>query len=402
MILTNCHAVDVLDGTVAADTGIWIVGDELRAIGPVDEVLASAAQAGDAETVDLDGAHVLPGIVNLHVHFGLILPGRQLAELHDESAGALALRMASNARATLAAGVTTVRLVGEDRGVDFALRDAIARGNACGPRVYTSGRLLISTGGHGHDLPGGVEADGSDGFRQAVRNEIKLGADWIKICISGGIASAGEEIADVQLTLAEMQSVAETARGRGRKVAAHAGPPDVIRQAVECGIDTIEHGYFLDEEVAALMARHGTWLVPTVNVSRAAEFFERIEAPDWFVAKALDAGRRHWAGLQHAIAAGVPIAMGTDMMPFEPFDGTTATIREIEFYGEAGMAPIDALRAATIRAAEVLGAQERIGSLTVGKLADLIAVRGNPAEDLSALRSIELVIKDGRVANGTA
>jgi imidazolonepropionase-like amidohydrolase len=345
---------------------------------------------------------VLPGIVNLHVHFGLVLPGKELERLRDESHAALALRMAANARATLAAGVTTVRLVGERGGADLALRASIERGETPGPRVFTAGRLLISTGGHGHDLPGAVEADGADGFRRAVREELKRGTDLVKVCISGGIASAGEAIADVQLTPDEMLAVAETAHGRGRKVAAHAGPAEVVEQAVECGIDTIEHGYFLTPETCALMAERGTWLVPTVNVSRAVEFFERIGAPDWFVEKALDAGRLHWAALESAIAAGVPIAMGTDMMPFEPFDGTTVTVREIEFLVEAGMQPVDALRAATVRAAEVLDAQDRIGTVEAGKLADLIAVRGDPTRDIGALRSIELVVKGGEPVEAIA
>jgi imidazolonepropionase-like amidohydrolase len=168
---------------------------------------------------------------------------------------------------------------------------------------------------------------------------------------------------------------------------------------VECGVDTIEHAYFLTDEVAAFMVERGAWLVPTINVSRATEFFARIGAPDWMVARALAAGELHWAGLQAALRAGVRIALGTDMFPAEPFDGTTVTVRELEFYVEAGMAPAAALRAATIDAAEMLGL-EQVGCVEPGWAADLIAVGGDPLERIGALRDLRLVVSRGRVVVG--
>lgn len=397
LVLANCAVVDAVADEPLRDGAVWIDRGTIAAVGPADDVVAAAEATGPFEVLDLDGAHILPGLVNMHVHFGLILPGKELERLRDESLGALALRMAANARATLAAGVTTVRLVAERGGIDIALRESIRQGETVGPRIFTAGAILISTGGHGHDLPGAVEADGPNEFRKAARAQLKAGADLVKISASGGIASAGEAIADRQLEPDEIRAVTQVAHSRGKRVAVHAGPPDVIADAVEAGVDSVEHGYFLTPQVAELMVDRGTWLVPTVNVSRAVAFFEKIGAPDWFVAKALEAGEKHWAALQAAIRASVPIALGTDMMPFEPFDGTTVTVRELEFMVEAGMTPLAAIRAATICAAKLLGAQAAIGSLEVGKSADIIAVRGNPLADVTALRSLEVVVGRGAI-----
>jgi imidazolonepropionase-like amidohydrolase len=280
--------------------------------------------------------------------------------------------------------------------VDIALRNSIARGQALGPRVLTAGPMLTSTGGHGWELGSCLEADGPDGFRAATRAQIKHGVDWVKIGVSGGIAGANEAIADAQMTAEEILAVTEAAHARGRCVAAHAGPADVVRRAVECGVDTIEHGYFVTDEVATLMARSGAWLVPTINVSRAVEFYRKIGAPPWMVERALAAGELHWAALRSAIANGVRIALGTDMMPHEPFDGTSVTVRELEFYVEAGLTPAAALRSATCDAAERLGLDE-VGEIRAGAAADLIVVGGDPTGDISALRDLRRVVSRGRV-----
>jgi imidazolonepropionase-like amidohydrolase len=194
-----------------------------------------------------------------------------------------------------------------------------------------------------------------------------------------------------------MRAVIETAHGWGKKVTAHAGPAGAIREAIACGLDCVEHGYFLTEGVIRLMVERGVWLVPTIAVSRCEEFYARIGAPDWMIRKALAAGQRHWAALEGAIRAGVSIALGTDMLPAEPFDGTTATVRELEFYVEAGMPTMDALRSATSRPAEWLGVADQLGTLEVGKVADLIAVAGDPTRDVACLRQLRLVMKDGRI-----
>jgi imidazolonepropionase-like amidohydrolase len=233
--------------------------------------------------------------------------------------------------------------------------------------------------------------------RKAVRSQLKLGVDLIKIMISGGIAGRNETIDTAQLDEEEMRTVTSVAHGWGRKVAAHAGPAQVISAAIDCGIDCIEHGYFVTPEVAEKMAAHGTWLVPTIVVSRAREFYDKIGAPAWMVERALTAGERHFAALEAAIAAGVPIAMGTDMLPAEPFQGSNGTVREMEYMVEAGMSPLDVVRAATVRAAELLGVPDELGRPLPGMRADLIAVPDDPTRDVSTLADVRLVVKDGRV-----
>jgi len=289
-----------------------------------------------------------------------------------------------------------VRLVGESRYTDFALRKAIDAGAVDGPRIFTAGHALCCTGGHGWDADG-LEADGADGFRRATREQLRAGADLIKVCVSGGIAGEHEHLDTPQLDDDEMAAVLRTAHDWGRKVVAHAGPADVVARAVELGLDCVEHGYQLTGEVTKLMAARGVWYVPTITVSRCEEFFVANRVPTWLIDRALAAGPAHWESLRHALANGVDIAMGSDMPPHAPFDETTATVRELEFMVDAGMPTLDALRSATIRPAKWLGVDSRAGTVEVGKQADLIALRDDPTKDISALRTLRMVLKGGTV-----
>jgi imidazolonepropionase-like amidohydrolase len=392
VLFEDCAIVDVDAGNSTPDGSVLVDGNLIAEAGPA----GSFPLPPDVRRLNLGGRFLSPGLINCHVHFGLVLPGAAGAALREESDAAHALRMSANASQTLEIGVTTVRLVGERPYTDLDIRASIAKGETPGPRVYTAGPLLISTGGHGWELDGTLEADGADGFRRAARTQLRHGVDLLKISVSGGIAGENEAIADPQMEPEEIRAVTGVAHARGKKVAAHAGPPRVIELAVECGVDTIEHGYFLDQAAVQAMVEHGTWLVPTVNVSRATEFYSRIGAPDWMVARALEAGERHWAALKQAIADGVLIAMGTDMMPQEPFDGTSVTARELEFYVEAGMSPPEALRTATSNAAAML-AVDAIGRIRKGNRADLIVLDRDPTVDISAVRDVRFVMADGRI-----
>jgi imidazolonepropionase-like amidohydrolase len=393
LLLLNCTILDPADDARQPDGAVLVEGGRIAAAGHRGDVVP---RANGAEALDLGGAYLMPGLMNMHVHLGLVLPG--MTHLAGEVPAARALRMAANARETLHAGITTVRLVGEYAQTDFAVRNAIDRGEIEGPRIWTAGAPIICTGGHGHGPAGGLEADGPDELRKAVRSQLKLGADLIKIMISGGIAGQHETIDTAQLDPDEMRAVTTVAHGWGKKVAAHAGPSAVISQAIEAGVDCIEHGYFLTPDVAEKMVEHGTWLVPTIVVSRCREFYDKIGAPEWMVERALTAGERHFASLQAAISAGVRIAMGTDMLPAEPFQGSNGTVREMEYMVEAGMSPLDVVRSATIRAAELLGVEDELGRPVPGKLADLIAVGGDPTRDVSALADVRLVMKGGAIA----
>jgi len=388
-------SVVMLDGSAPIkDAVVLIEGDRIVVVGPASTTRVPPG----AEVIRATGKWIVPGLMNMHVHLGLVLPGRQGAELANETDAELALRMAGNARASLLSGTTTVRMTGSPRHVDFALRKAIDRGEVDGPRIFTAGELVAVTGGHGSGRLGDGH-DGPDEFRKATRQELFLGADWIKIAISGGIADTHGNIAAATMTREEMEAVIDTAHRHAIKVTAHSGSPIATNEAIDLGLDCVEHGYFLTPEVLHKMKEKGVWLVPTIVVSQptALPFFQKIGSPDWYLARVTSVGKQHWATLQTAIKEGVEIALGTDQFPFEPNDGTTATIREAQYYVQAGMTPLQALRAATIQPATLLGVADRLGTIEKGKLADLLIVDSDPTQDITALRTIRLVMKGGKV-----
>ena len=385
--------VVALDGGEPIRGAVVVIEDDrILALGPSSTTEIPA----EAEIIRADGAWLVPGLVNLHVHLGLVLPGRLAYELADETDAELALRMAKNARETLGAGVTTIRLPGDSRHADIALARAIERGDAEGPRIISAGEMVDITGGHGAE---GETYDGPYELRKAVRREIAAGASWIKIAISGGIATPRGDIAEALMTPDEIEAVIDAAHRFGAKVTAHSGSPAATTTALAAGIDCIEHGYFLTREVLREMKAHGTWLVPTIVVSQPATmpFFERIGSPPWYLERVKTVGARHFRSLQMAIEEGVSIALGTDQFPFEPNDGTTATVREAEYYVEAGMTPLEALRAATIAPATLLGLEDAIGSIEPGKFADIVALESDPSENISSLRRMLFVMKSGRI-----
>lgn len=339
----------------------------------------------------------MPGLMDMHVHLALALPGptRLLAQLETDME--LFVRAYRNALDALEAGVTFIRSVGGPRGVDFAIKRAVSSGQLRGPRIVSSGQAVIVTGGHGSSSEGCVEADGADGFRAATRAQLKEGADHIKLCITGGIAGEHEQIRDSQATYAEMEAACEAAHNAGKKITAHAGSPVAISQGIKAGLDCIEHGYFLDEPTIELMVERGTYLVPTLSVSRCPEYMRERECPEWMIEKSLRAGEDHMRAYQDALAAGVKIAMGTDMLPTDAYLGTLAVYREIEWMVEGGMTTEQALVASTLTAAELCDVGDRLGSVTAGKLADLIAMPRSPVEDIRALREIDVVLKDGEL-----
>ena len=385
-----------LDGEAPLENAVILVeGERIAAIGAADNVEIPDG----AERIDVKGAWLIPGLMNMHVHLGLVLPGKLAAELANESEAALALRMAANARASLQAGVTTIRLTGERAHADLALMRAINKGQADGPRIYSAGEALTISAGHGSKQSGRTKYDGPDALVKGARTQISAGAQWIKIAISGGIATDGGGLAEALMMPEEIRAVVDAAHRFGVQVTAHSGSPAATNVAVDAGLDCVEHGYFLDRPTLKKMKEHGTWLVPTIVVSQpaTAPFFERIGSPPWYLKRRESAGKAHWRALEMAIEEGVNIALGTDQMPAEPNDGTTATAREAQYYVEAGMTPLQALRSATIETARLLKAEDEIGSLEAGKYADIVAVDRDPTQDIKALRNILLVMKGGEV-----
>ncbi|MGC5172700.1 amidohydrolase family protein [Microbacterium sp. DT81.1] len=395
-ILTNLRLVDGIDPEPRDGVAVVIREGVIRDIAPASSV------PSDAGAIDLGGAHVMPGLINMHTHLSLSLPGPSgdaVSALDDPE---LALYMADGARRTLLSGVTTVRCVAEKGGADFALRRAIEAGLVPGPRIFTAGRALACTGGHGHDTDDTLECDGPVEFTRGVRGQLRAGADLIKIMISGGIAGEHEQITTPQLTRDEMAAAISTAHAWGRKVTAHAGPAAVIADAVELGLDCVEHGYELTPEVAALMAERGVALVPTLVVTRAGSFFDELGVPAWMQERALGAADRHLESYRFALDAGVDVLLGSDMPPFWAFEGTSATVRELEHMEQGGLDPVGAIRAATFRPASWLGVGDELGALRPGYAADLIAMTEDPTRGTTALRGIDFVMKAGVIVRDDA
>jgi imidazolonepropionase-like amidohydrolase len=392
-LLVNCNVFDGCGAGVLPDRYVLVRDGEIAEIGAA----ASAPEPSGAAVIDLRGSYLMAGLCNMHTHFSLALPGKLANLVQDMSPHQLALYVADGARRTLLCGVTTVRCVAERDHVEFALRAAIAAGRADGPRILSAGRALVCTGGHGHESSSALECDGPEEFVRGTRAQIKAGADLIKVMISGGIAGINETMDTIPLTPDELAAVISTAHAWGRKVTAHAGPARIIEQAVDQGLDCVEHGYQLTDAVARQMHDRGVPLVPTLSVTRCGDFFDSLDVPAWMQQRSLRAAGTHERSYRLALAAGVQVMLGSDIPPFWPTDGTSATVRELEHMEGFGLPPAEALRAATRVPAAWLGIDEDVGSVEPGKRADLIAMREDPTVTVSALRTMHWVMKDGVV-----
>jgi imidazolonepropionase-like amidohydrolase len=367
-----------------------------------------AAAAGPADKViDLRNRTVLPGLIDCHVHLeGETSPNGFLREFTENPAD-VAYRAETYARTTLRAGFTTVRDLGGS-GVNVSLRNAINRGLVVGPRVFTAGKAISGTGGHmdptnGYRLdlmgvPGPAEgvANGPSEARQAVREQYKRGADLIKIASTGGVLSVAKDGSAPQMTEEEIRAVVETAHDLGLRVACHAHGAEGMKRAVRAGVNSIEHGTLMDDETFKLMKKYGTWYVPTIiagksvadSASKHPDYYPPLVTP-----KALAIGPKLQGTFGRAYKAGVKIAFGTDASVYR--HGVNA--KEFQYMVEAGMPPLEALRAATLNAADLLGQTDNLGALEPGKLADVVAVEGDPLQDIGALLRVRFVMKQGAV-----
>jgi imidazolonepropionase-like amidohydrolase len=406
-VTTFIHAGQLLDrpGERPRGNSTVVVRD-----GKVAEIRDGFAQPDAGATViDLKDKFVLPGLIDMHVHLLGIGGDPQRARLlaiNTELADDV-MYGAGNARATLMAGFTTVRDLGADpRGVR-ALRDAIDRGDVDGPTIVNAGAPISVTGGHGDPLNGLAEpyahavaetvdntCDGPEDCRRAVRRQVGLGAQVIKFMATGGVLSNVSGGLGRAMEPAEMKAVIDTAHALGRKVAAHSHAAEGTRAAVEAGVDTIDHGTYLDAATVQLMKTRGTWLVPTMLAPRAALAQARAGAlPPATIPKAEAAGAVAFESHKRAIAAGVKIAFGTDTGVSKHGDNA----QEFALMVGAGMTPAHAIRAATSDAALALG-RDDLGTLAPGKAADLIAVTGSPLDDVRRLERVDFVMRRGRVA----
>jgi len=363
----------------------------------VDSGTIRSLDAGDAdadEVIDLDGAYLLPGLISCHTHFSIVFPFNETDP--NESPAITAFRAQRRAIETLRAGITTVRTVGEKHRIDITMRAMIKKGWATGPRIIAGGRSISTTGGHGSGF-GSIEADGADEFRKAARQELAAGADHIKIFITGGIAHRGERFSEPQTTIEEMEAAVSVARSKNTYVTAHAGGSEPIQKAIKAGLRCFEHGYQIDRPTARALREAGAYLVPTLGVTRSPEWMRANRFEEWTIEKALGAGGDHLDSIRYAVEAGVKIVNGTDIPPGDCDAGVTVAVREMEHMVAARLSPLEALRATTLRAAELLGLDSEIGAVEPGYAADLVAVRSNPLRDVTAMHDIHFVMQAGRV-----
>jgi imidazolonepropionase-like amidohydrolase len=390
------HVLDVKSGKMLADQTLLIEDGKIVGSGPTAEVKTSA----DAMRIDLPNATILPGLIDAHTH--LTMDPKFGYETLALSLPRETLTGAKNARLTLLAGFTTVRNVGARDFSDVALRDAINAGDVPGPRLLVSGPALSITGGHCdnnmlpfeyHRTSDGV-ADGIAAVQHKVRENIKYGADLIKVCATGGVLSLGDNPQHSQFTLEEMKAIVADAHRLGRKVAAHAHGAEGIRWAAEAGVDSIEHGSYIDDAGIAIMKEHGTYLVPTVYLGDwMIDNAGLTRLPPPLLAKAKEVIPAARKNLAHAFASGVKVALGTDAAVYP--HGLNG--HEFATMVKLGLTPLQSIQAGTINAADLLGWSGKVGTLDPGAWADIVAVDGDPLKDITNLERVKFVMKGGEV-----
>ena len=387
------HVLDVHTGNEAADQTIIVAGNSITAVAATS---ATPKQPDDQE-IDLRGMTVLPGLIDVHTHLTMDNNFDPYHEL-STSVAMSALIGAHNAKVTLEAGFTTVRNVHADGYADVDLRDAINGGLVTGPHMQVSGPALGITGGHcdenllpiQYHLQGDGVADGVEAVQHKVRETIKYGADLIKICATGGVLSKGDDPQASQYTQEELKAIVADAHRLGRKVAAHAHGAQGILWATLAGVDSIEHGSYMNDEDIAAMKAHGTYLVPT------AYLIDWIQAngqlPPFYLQKMKDVSAVEKTNIKKAIAAHVKVALGTDAAVYP--HGLNA--HELDVYvNQFGMTPLAAIQTGTLNAADLMGWSDKVGALDAGKWADIIAVKGDPLRDVKLLQHVSFVMKSG-------
>ena len=361
----------------------------------MDVLTDREALSPDWKQLDASNHTIMPGLIDSHVHMCLNGSADPLNLASKMNLPALTLLAASQAEKTLKAGITTVRDLGGVDGVDLAVRDAINKGEIKGPRMLVSGKPLCITGGHGWLM--GREADGADDFRKAAREQLKAGADVVKIISTGGVLTLGVEPGSAQACLEEQKAAVEEAHKAGRKTASHAQGTQGILNSLKAGIDSIEHGFFLNDESIDLMRTNKVYLVPTIAaLTFIADKGVESGIPAPFVEKARNVREAHKKSIQRAKESGVPIAMGTDAGT--PFNLHGENAFELKLMVDYGFTAHEAIIAATSQAARLLGQEGDLGVVAKGKQADLLLVKGDPLKDvelLSRSENITTVFKAG-------
>jgi imidazolonepropionase-like amidohydrolase len=393
--------IDPKAGQVLTEMTVIVAGSTVSAV----EKGYTVAGAGD-KVIDLKNRTVMPGLIDSHVHLEDQQSANQQLKEFTLNEADIAYNSTVYAKTTLMAGWTTVRDVG-GTGVNISLRNAIRKGLVVGPHVYTAGKILSSTGGHGdptHGFREGLYAephttetvvDGKDACIKAVRQMYKEGADLIKITASGGVLSLEKDGLGAQFNDEELKAIVETAKDYGMAVAAHAHGAEAIKRAIRAGVTSIEHGTFMDDEAIALFKKYGTWYVPTIIAGKSVA--DSAKKPGYFppviTAKALLVGPIIQGTFAKAYKAGVKIAFGTDAGVY----AHGKNWMEFVYMTEAGMPALEAIKCATVNGAELIGISDKAGTLEPGKWADIVAVEGDPTQDIHAMGQMRFVMKEGVV-----
>jgi imidazolonepropionase-like amidohydrolase len=403
LALVNGFLIDGSGGKPIDRATVVIDGSRIKAVGPSSEVKVPS----EAKVINLDGLTILPGLIDAHMHF----MGTRTHKLEEEFTvpdQVKLLRCVNDASALLDAGFTTVKDCGGTNGL--YLKFAVAEGSIRGPRIVASGYVLSQTFGHGdiHFIPIHwakekipTICDGVDDCRRAARYALREGADFIKICATGGVMSMRDRPEHTQFSLEEMKVIVEEARKVGTFVTAHAQGTEGIKMAILAGIKTIDHGIYLDDEAVKMMKERNVILVPTLSiVNQIVTRGREVGIVEWGLAKAMEAFESHLKSVRKAYEAGVKIAVGTDFGGPELWKlGTNAMELEL-LVDKVGFKPMDAIVSATKISAEACGLEKKIGTIEAGKLADIIVVNGNPLENIRVLRdvrNVKMVLKEGKI-----
>lgn len=403
---TLIHAgqlIDTRNGKVLKNQTLRIHDGEIAGVTEGFE----PGQAGVDEVIDLSQHTVMPGLMDMHTHLDHEMNPKAYAERFQLNAADYAYRSVGYAQKTLLAGFTTVRNLGDNYQVSISLRNAINQGLVVGPRIYTAGKSIATTGGHadptnghsqatmGHPGPKEGVINGVADARAAVRQRYKEGSDLIKITATGGVLSVAKSGQNPQFFADEVEAIVKTAKDYGMTVAVHAHGVEGMQRAIRAGVDSIEHGTYMDKDTMRLMKKHDTWFVPTISAGKFVQEKAAIDGyfPAIVVPKAAAIGPKIQGTFAAAYQSGVKIAFGTDAGVFPHGDNAQEFVHMVD----AGMPALEAIQSATWSAAQLLGISDVAGSISAGKWADIVAVKGDPLIDISRMQAVDFVMKAGKI-----